>query len=337
MPTVRKKIIDIPKRLPQQVSISPTSSPRAIDRKIVSSGNRCGRLTIPYVDREGRQTCLCVASNGIVFAKVIDKNGLETNIDENSIRNAYDPQENIKTLVARIGGLTKLPKNLVLLLRGDLVYALPPLEGAGRSPEEPRVCGIDDFEKQKESGYGSRLYRPNLIKETYDAGREFHAHHACPKKFEGWFASKGINIHHWINVSWHSAGPHLREASQYNARWEAFIATNFDASPGDILQFAAQLAKEYNYQLGSYADSGLCAKIQTNIYGSLVQSTGLTSTVNGTNPSDPVLPHVAQPGQIGGVGISVGKIQGLKDTVADLLETDPVFIMACPDGKPPFL
>ena len=188
---------------------------------------------------------------------------------------------------------------------------------------------------------GSREYRAGLTRLTGYDGAEAHAHHASLKAdYQTVMNRFGLNCNAAVLMDWMLVKDHRSITYEHLISFRQWLTRNENATPQQFLIFIDQQAKQFGYQLGSFDNSGptynLGPKIQNNAFGSLVQSTGLTATVNGTNPSDPVLPHVAQPGQIGGVGISVGKIQGLKDTIGDLLETDPVFLMPCLDGKAPF-
>ncbi len=93
-------------------------------------------------------------------------------------------------------------------------------------------------------------FRKNLIKLTkVNPGKTFQAHHVFPQKFEAMFESKGLNIHDPNYGSWWETVDHQAQAYDYNAAWEAFLAS--DPKMTEILDFGkrvmAQFGQSVNY------------------------------------------------------------------------------------------
>ena len=78
------------------------------------------------------------------------------------------------------------------------------------------------------------------------------------------------------------------------------------------------------------------SKTDRALFKETVQMTGLVGSYNNTHPEHPVKERGAQGTKIGGVGNTVGIIQGMKDSPGHLLEDQHVFVIRTPDGKQPF-
>ena len=85
-------------------------------------------------------------------------------------------------------------------------------------------------------------------------------HHIFPQQFRDWFSARGIDIHQYtvaVTQNTHHAGIHGRGGlpfpnrsqgilpGRYNARWEAFIRDNPDATMQEAYHFAGQLMEEF--------------------------------------------------------------------------------------------
>jgi hypothetical protein len=71
------------------------------------------------------------------------------------------------------------------------------------------------------------------------------AHHVLPQAFDPKLRAAGINIHDPKFGTWWNQSAHLKNAAQYNAKWEKFLGTKPLPSQAEIIQFARTIAGEY--------------------------------------------------------------------------------------------
>ncbi|WP_238329866.1 hypothetical protein, partial [Kytococcus schroeteri] len=79
--------------------------------------------------------------------------------------------------------------------------------------------------------------------------KDYHAHHNLPQKFQGYFSSRGLNIHNPKYGSWVWSSKHLADARRFNAHWEWFRTTYPHASMYQIEQYGRFLAREFGYRI----------------------------------------------------------------------------------------
>jgi len=74
------------------------------------------------------------------------------------------------------------------------------------------------------------------------------AHHVLPQRLRKIFAQMGIdNIHEPRWGAWVEQGPHRHWSYDYDQRWFEFLTRNSEASIDDIVRFAEQMAREFNF------------------------------------------------------------------------------------------
>ena len=83
-------------------------------------------------------------------------------------------------------------------------------------------------------------YRSNAKKYYNTDGVGQEAHHIFPRKYENFFASKGMNIHAPQNIKFMQTAGHRTNSYAYNKMWGQFIHENPKASVKSI-----QVASEY--------------------------------------------------------------------------------------------
>ena len=98
------------------------------------------------------------------------------------------------------------------------------------------------------------------------------------------------------------------------------VTRSYDAEGGRSSTLADELAKQSQEK-----------NLKEN-----AQQANLEETLSGTCPSRPIAEHGGGGGAIGGVGMEVGQITGLRNSLCDVFDKDPIFLMKSPDGKPPF-
>lgn len=91
-------------------------------------------------------------------------------------------------------------------------------------------CGAGGFRSFTRSNF-----RHNLGVQTRTTQpSNVQAHHVFPIKYESWFTSRGVNIHHPQYGTWWHSTPHQANKNAWNKSWQAFIADNPKASIGAI-------------------------------------------------------------------------------------------------------
>jgi RHS repeat-associated protein len=96
---------------------------------------------------------------------------------------------------------------------------------------------------------GKGSIRQPLGKLTGKIPKGAHAHHALPQKFAEKFDNAGLKINDPKYGSWWEAEDHLEKAYEYNKAWEKFFKSHGDPDPGQILDFARELAKKYGLEI----------------------------------------------------------------------------------------
>ena len=131
--------------------------------------------------------------------------------------------------------IQQVPKDF---MENPLAY----LEGGGEL-EALRGIGLD-IDVLEETKFSKSNFRKNLIESTeVNPGKLSHAHHVFPQKFINEFEKRGIDIHDPQYGTWWKAVDHLRNAKNYNVRWQQFLNTN--PSKQEILDFGKKLMSDY--------------------------------------------------------------------------------------------
>jgi hypothetical protein len=111
--------------------------------------------------------------------------------------------------------------------------------------------GLEQAGEQALKGLTRRNFRENLRRftgQSQEAIKGLEVHHVLPQKFENRFQNLGIgNIHDPLFGSWVEKTPHRQWSRAYNNRWKKFLNTN--PAVDQILDFARQLGKEYNFDV----------------------------------------------------------------------------------------
>ncbi|WP_271766760.1 DUF6443 domain-containing protein [Aquimarina algiphila] len=89
-------------------------------------------------------------------------------------------------------------------------------------------------------------YRHNLKVLTQALGIGDDAHHLFVQKYETFFKSKNINIHHPEYVRWWKSSPHRKASSAINKEWGDWIATKgINATRKQVIEKGHQIANKY--------------------------------------------------------------------------------------------
>ena len=86
--------------------------------------------------------------------------------------------------------------------------------------------------------------RKNLTRTTGPAPKGMQAHHIFPRKFEKYFAKRGIDINDPKYGVWMDERKHLSGANAYNKEWEAFFEKYSNATKEDIMKKAEELMQK---------------------------------------------------------------------------------------------
>lgn len=90
-------------------------------------------------------------------------------------------------------------------------------------------------------------FRENLARLTGELPAQSHAHHVFPQKFATDFKAMGINIHDPKYGAWWAQSSHLKKATEYAKKWDAFIVR--EPTREQILQFGRDLGVEYGFKV----------------------------------------------------------------------------------------
>jgi len=80
-------------------------------------------------------------------------------------------------------------------------------------------------------------------------GRNFQAQDVLPQKFESRFAAGGIKIHDPVCGAWVGGSHHAAISHTYHTEWARFFARSPDPPEDQILDFASQLARWYQFHV----------------------------------------------------------------------------------------
>ncbi|NUQ78194.1 MAG: hypothetical protein HUU21_32080, partial [Polyangiaceae bacterium] len=161
--------------------------------------------------------------------------------------------EAIRRLVA-IGALDGALIGGIGSLGGGPSIALPELQRpTSLSVQTPSGSGPQGTAQSSNGAAASASFKPftpgnfrhNLAQLTGGVPSGAQGHHVLPQAFEPKFRVAGINIHDPKFGTWWNQSAHLKNAAQYNAKWEKFLSTNPPPSQEGILQFARTIAGEY--------------------------------------------------------------------------------------------
>lgn len=106
---------------------------------------------------------------------------------------------------------------------------------------------------KKYRAFTVKHYRHNLSMHTGYSRVEADAHHIMPRKFEDFFAGKGINIHHPANMEWWYRPSHQKYSTRYNRLWDGWIKNNRSANKKRVRAYARRMHLKY---LDKYAKPG---------------------------------------------------------------------------------
>ncbi len=103
--------------------------------------------------------------------------------------------------------------------------------------------------KQTFKPFNKANYRHNLKVLTGKNGIGDDAHHIFAQKFESFFNSKNINIHHAEYMKWWNISTHRSAAKAFNKEWEGFIlGKGANASRQQVINFGNNLMKKYGFE-----------------------------------------------------------------------------------------
>jgi hypothetical protein len=111
-----------------------------------------------------------------------------------------------------------------------------------------------DSDAAKEAARGFKSFtednfRENLTRLTGQMPEGAHAHHVFPRSLADKFQKAGINIHDPKFGAWWEKSRHLKNAVEYNRRWQRFWRTNPRPTLEQVLQFGRELAREFGFQV----------------------------------------------------------------------------------------
>lgn len=107
-----------------------------------------------------------------------------------------------------------------------------------------KVGKVTGFKKKFRS-FTPRHVRHNLSMHTGFTRLQSDAHHIMPKKFDWFFAPRGININHPKNLTWWYRPSHQKFASRYNREWAEWIRRNPNASKSQVLRRAQYMRAKF--------------------------------------------------------------------------------------------
>ena len=311
-----------------------------------------------YSHRRDEVCTLWFDEHGRVAASVDNGRG-RTWFSRDKIFNIYSPDsvcdDRLETCL-RSDRQQRVSTNWVLLHSQGRVFIGPCLDGAAHKPGDKRIFTFpDDWERAKASTATKHNYRRELLDFFGDRsiGPDYPAHHwiAKAQEIQSLLVWRGItiNVHapHFLDFLHRSV--HNNEFSRNHlADLKTFIVRNPNLTPATLCSYIIAEAREVGSHVGSFPGQydlgnlprGNAVKAEQAVrrdgFAEKAQATGLVKTYNACNPGRP-LPQVGTAsGQIGGVGLQPGLIEGLKDSMADLLECEHLFLLPTEDGRPPF-
>ncbi|MFL5350952.1 MAG: hypothetical protein ACJ8AT_39795 [Hyalangium sp.] len=117
--------------------------------------------------------------------------------------------------------------------------------------EAPKAREEGSGDSNKTSGgfkpFTESNFRENLARLTGRMPKEAHAHHVFPQQFAKEFRNAGINIQDPKYGAWWEQSSHLKNAAEYNRRWQKFFVA--DHTLEEILQFGRELGGEFGFQV----------------------------------------------------------------------------------------
>ena len=308
-----------------------------------------------YNHRRHERCTLWIGDDGSVAASVDDTRGRKW-FSRDKIFNIYRPDSvcdhRLEQCLRRDRANRRL-SNWVLIHHQDRVLIGPMLDGAARDPDTKRLFTFpDDWERAKTSSATKHTYRRELT--AFFGGGEVgagrHAHHSIAQAVESLLFKRGmsINIHAPYFISWVSPPQHRQFSHEHLSRLADWLEGNSNATPAQLCAFISEEARTYRYRIGSFLDQFNLGTLATSKavkaeqavrregFTEKAQATGLVKTYNSSNPGRP-LPQVGTArGEIGGVGLQAGLIEGLMDSMADLVECEHLFLLPTQGGRAPF-
>ena len=267
------------------------------------------------------------------------------------VRNAFNPHEDGRALLNRLGGPTGLPSEWFIVFRDGKFYIGPPLFGSAGPDAIRHLLYPNDYERAKISYVSKSGARNGLKRYSGFDGSGYEADHAVLACLEAYCKDKfGFNCNApellaWVTPEAHRGRGGFTREHLVNLKYFLF---NMQPNPEQLFKFLAQQAKYFDYQIGSYPGqydlgslitqrSGVMAensRIQT--FSEQLGCTGLHESYNGVNPEHPIILPGSMAGEIGGVGLTTGTIEGLKNSLFDLLEDEHTFLLPADGDRPPF-
>ena len=109
-----------------------------------------------------------------------------------------------------------------------------------------------------------------------------------------------------------------------------------DENHPDWARMAAEIAARVERTEATMSVLNFIASLGNEAYGENVQANNLADTANGINPDSPIANLGTTSSEIGGVGIQVGIIKGLKDSLAEVADSEHLFFLQTTDNQLPF-
>jgi RHS repeat-associated protein len=138
-------------------------------------------------------------------------------------------------------------------LLADVVLGIVPFvpAGAGIAKGTVKIFNKAGNVVEGLKSYTQRHFRDNLMKIyglSKNAAKGLEAHHMLPTNF-GWFWNKfgnRLNIHHPRFGVFLEQSKHAKISWRYNNKWQNWIYRNQNATLDEVLEFAKELAKEFD-------------------------------------------------------------------------------------------
>ena len=247
-------------------------------------------------------------------------------VNPQHVRNLYRPDQPHEETLECLRRCANVLGTFVVIRRGDFFYVGPRLEGGMPGDERERRLPPEPVNDPRANRHNARRLLTEYI--GHDPGRTHHAHHVISQKFQSAWQTTypGTNIHSPQVMAFFESRAHLRDAYSYNQIVQYILRERVPYK--EAMRILQEAAHDRGYVVGAH--------IGPNDHAARVRHTGLVSTFNQMNGgSGLILPRGGER-EVGGVALSPGIIPELKDSMVDLLEQRPVFLMACSDRRPPF-
>ena len=164
-----------------------------------------------------------------------------------SLSTTYTPQNSIDTSTAASSsaGYGVIPSTSGLSSDTSGSSSLYEAGGATGTPDSNNYSGDDSGEHYTAGKFAENVRNREGLTHTQVKKMKLDAHHRYPRPLEGWFNSRGINIHDPRYGRLVARSLHRSQGRTYTRAWKAFRAGNENASRQEIEAFLQQILENF--------------------------------------------------------------------------------------------